>query len=114
MEERFVSLESLGGGAAIEMFQDEFDKVLANVLDPNTKATAARSVTLTVTIKPDENRRYGNTLIECKSKIASIRGVGTALYIGRAGGKPVATERDDKQMEIPGNVVGIKEASGGK
>lgn len=114
-EERHVTLDSLGSGAAVEMFQDEFDKVLANILDPNTKATAARSVTLTVTVKPDDNRRYGNTTIECKSKIASIRGVATALYIGRKGGKAVATEHDDKQMEIPGNVIGIKkEGTNGK
>jgi hypothetical protein len=46
MPEQFVSLETLGQGAAIELFSEELRKVLENVLDPNTKATATRSVTL--------------------------------------------------------------------
>lgn len=110
MDEQFVSLDSLGQGAAIEKFEDELNRVLENVLDPNTKPTTSRSVTLTVTIKPDEDRSFANTLIEVKSKLAPSRAVGTAIYIGRHAGRAVATERDTRQMRFDDNVVGMKEA----
>lgn len=103
--ERFVTLDWLGQGAALEMWQDEFQKVLDNIADVNTKATTERTVTLTVKIKPDENRRYGSSLIECKSKVAPVRGHATAIYMGRKGGKMVATEHDDRQEELPGAKV---------
>ena len=113
MSEQFVSLDTLGQGAAIEKFQDEFDRVLANVLDPNTKPTASRSVTLVVTIKTDEDRSFANAMIEVKSKLAPSKPVGTAIYIGQHAGQPVATERDVRQMRFEDNVVGMKEASNG-
>lgn len=112
MQEQFVRLDSLGQGAAIEKFEDELNRVLENILDPNTKPTVTRSVTLTVTVKPDEDRSFANTLIEVKSKLAPSRAVGTAIYIGRHGGRAVATERDTRQMTLPEeNVVAMK---GGK
>ncbi len=110
MDEQFVRLDSLGQGAAIEKFEDELNRVLENVLDPNTKPTTSRSVTLTVTLKPDEDRSFANTVIEVKSKLAPSRAVGTALYIGRHAGRAVATERDTRQMRFDDNVVGMKEA----
>lgn len=113
VEEQYVSLETLGQGAAVEKFQDELDRVLANVLDPNTKATTTRQVQLTVTIKPDDDRSFANTLIEVKSKLAPSKPVGTAIYIGMRAGKPVATERDSRQMRLEENVVSMKgEANG--
>src|SRR5262245_44360057 len=105
MDEKFLSLETLGHGAAVEMFNDELSKVLDNILDPNTTATAARSVTLTFTIKPDEDRTYGPGTIEVTTKFAPRKGVGVPVYIGRRAGKAVATERDQRQMSFDdGNV----------
>lgn len=45
-EREIVSLENIGRGAALERFDVELQKVLENVLDPNTKPTATRKVTL--------------------------------------------------------------------
>lgn len=109
MDEQFVTLVSLGQGAALEKFQDTLDRVLENILDPNTKATAVRSVTLTVTFKPDEDRSFANAVIDVKGKLAPPKPVGTAIYIGKRGGLAVATERDARQMKLDDNVVGIKE-----
>lgn len=100
MEEKFISLETLGHGAAVEMFNDELVKVLDNILDPNTPATAPRSVTLTFSIRPDEDRTYGPGTIQVVTKLAPRKGVGVPVYIGRRGGRAVATERDQRQMSF--------------
>lgn len=108
MSEQFVSLETLGQGAAVEMFADELKKVLANVLDPNTKASAKRSVTLTLEIKPDEDRSFASSSIEVKSKLAPTKPVGVPIYIGNHAGQPVATERDTRQLSFEDNVTQMK------
>lgn len=106
--EQFVSLETLGQGAAIEMFADELKKVLNNILDPNTKASAKRSITLTLEIKPDEDRSFASTSLEVKSKLAPAKPVGVPIYIGQHAGQSVATERDTRQLRFEDNVVGMK------
>ncbi|HEX7330365.1 MAG TPA: hypothetical protein VF290_02630 [Pyrinomonadaceae bacterium] len=111
MSEQFVSLETFGQGAAIELFSDELEKVLNNVLDPNTKATATREVTLTLKIKPDEDRSFAHTSMEIKSKLAPTKPFGVPVYIGKHAGRAVATERDTRQLTFQDNVTELKEGA---
>lgn len=113
-EEKYVSLDTIGQGAALEMFQAELDKVLTNILDPNTRPTTVRRITLSVDIKPDEDRSFGTVAISTAAKLAPVKAVGTAIYIGSRAGHPVATERDNRQLAFDENVVGIKEGTNAK
>lgn len=45
-EAAVVSLDTLGGGAAVERFNYELSRVLENILDLNTNPTAGRQVQL--------------------------------------------------------------------
>lgn len=47
-----------GRGAFEERVDYEMDKVIQNILDPNTKATAKRKITLTIELTPDDERRH--------------------------------------------------------
>ena len=55
-KEETLTLENLGNGAAVELFDEALEKVLKNIMDPNTDPKAERSITMKVTFKPDENR----------------------------------------------------------
>lgn len=112
--EQYVGLDTIGQGAAIEMFHDELQKVLTNILDPNTRPTVVRSITLKVEIKPDEDRSFGAVAISTQSKLAPVKAVGTAIYIGKRAGEAVATERDSRQLTFDENVLEMKEGSGGR
>jgi len=47
-------LINFANGALAEQLENELDRVLENIYDPNTSPTAARKITLTVTLKcPD-------------------------------------------------------------
>ena len=48
------SIMSMARGAFEESVDYEKDKVIQNILDPNTKATAKRKITLTIELTPDE------------------------------------------------------------
>lgn len=113
-DEKFLSLDTLAHGAAVELFNHELSNVLENILDVNTKATAPRSVTLTLSFKPDDDRNFAGAVIDVKSKLAPVKGVGLPVYIGKHAGKAVATERDTRQLEFKDNVEPIAQKGGSK
>jgi|SRR5215471_3407913 len=110
--ERFVSLATMNGGAAIELFDKELDAVLQNILDPNTKPEAGRDVILKVSIKPAENRRHADVSIQVSSKLAPPQESRTVFFLGSKRGHAVAAERDLNQLsflnEEPGRPVPLE------
>src|SRR5262245_46253480 len=91
-DEHLVNLETLGSGACNELFDDAFQKVLDNIADVNTSAKTAREVNLKVILKPDEDRRFATIAIQASAKLAPAKPFATAVFIGRHGGKVVASE----------------------
>lgn len=101
MEKEQVGLVSLMGGLAVERFDDEFAKVLANIVDPNTPPTAKREITLKLSFKPDKGRDLGAVEIQVSSKLAPAEKMGTRLFISLTRSGPVATEHNPNQPLLP-------------
>lgn len=98
-EEGKVSLSTLARGAAIERFDDELQRVLNNIIDPNT-TEGAREITLKVKIKPDADRVTGSVQVVCQSKVCPSRPCSTLIYIGKERGKGVAFEHNPEQLQM--------------
>jgi len=81
-KKEYVGLDNLGYGAAEELFQDELAKVIKNINDPNTKAEAKRTITLKLTLKPNENRSMCLSEISCDSKLATSRPFQSQIFVG--------------------------------
>ena len=94
-----VSLGTLGRGAAIERFDDEFKRVLENILDPNT-ADGPRSINLKVTINPDEQRSRADLSISVSSSIRGPKSVPTIIFMGMDRGQAVAFEHNPEQLKL--------------
>lgn len=75
------SILQMARGAIQERADYEMSRLLANILDVNTKATAKRTLTLTLELKPDDTRQ--NIAVSCtaKSTLASTNPVTTSLYV---------------------------------
>ena len=56
-DENIKSIVQMARGAIEERIDLEMTKVLENILDLNTKATAKRKLTVTFEIQPDDERR---------------------------------------------------------
>lgn len=112
-----VTLATLRGGAAVEMFDAELQRALDNIMDPNT-THAARTVTLTVKIKPDANRAVGLVEIGVSAKLAASTPASSQFYLGTDRGRAVAYEYNPEQLRLDmesRNSPGIKGAiDGGK
>lgn len=98
-----VSLDTLGGGAALELFHREMtDHVLPNIADPNTPATKPRTITLEIKITPTEKRDFGVVEVVCKSKLQAMKPFGAGMHIGvdPQSGEVVATTSGGEQQEL--------------
>lgn len=75
------SIIDMARGAIKERVDYEMTRVVENILDPNTSATAARKITITLNLKPDDTRQ--NIAVSCvaKSTLAATNPVTTALYV---------------------------------
>lgn len=80
----------------------EMDKVIQNILDPNTKATAKRKITLTIELTPDDERHTIGVSVTAKSTLAATNPVATALYVTSDGnGELVVAEM---VPQVPGQM----------
>ncbi|MBE7897279.1 replication terminator protein [Paenibacillus polymyxa] len=77
-----IELSRLVQGGVQEKFNKEWDRVMRNIDDPNTSATAARSITITVNLKPDAKRKKINTNVTTKSTIAPDNPLETTFIMG--------------------------------
>lgn len=66
-----------------EKVDKELEKVLENILDPNTKAEAKRKLTVNLTLSGNAERTIVQADIEVKSTLAPQNGVATTILVGR-------------------------------
>lgn len=111
-----LSFSTLAGGGVEEKLQYALDEVAANIADPNTDAKKARKVTMTLTLKPNEQRSIANLDIDVKTSLVAPVGISTTLVIDRdKDGKVVTSEihgKDPNQGHIDyetGEVIHIAE-----
>ena len=70
IQEEKMTLATIGEGAAQELFEEQLQRVLKNISDPNTVQTAARSITLKFVFKPDDDREGSAVQIMASSSLA--------------------------------------------
>ncbi|TLS37764.1 replication terminator protein [Pseudalkalibacillus caeni] len=76
-----IDLQNFADGALAERFNHELGKVLENIADPNTDPKKARKVTLTVTLKADEQRDIAQVGIVAKSTIVPAKDIETKIIM---------------------------------
>lgn len=98
MDYKQKSILEMARGAIQERVDYEMSRILANILDPNTTATEKRKLTMTLELKPDDDR--ANVVVKCvaKAALAPTNPVVTSLYI--------ADEKSVVEMvpQIPGQL----------
>lgn len=75
------SILEMARGAIMERVDYEMAKVLDNIMDANTKASAKRKLTVTLTFQPDEERTQIAVDTVAKSTLAPTNPVVTSLYV---------------------------------
>ena len=93
MKTRVVNVLEMAQGAVMEQIVNESSRIMSNILDPNTKATAVRKMTVTITFRPNEDRDKVNVEAQAKSTIAPVKSVETSYFVAEDdNGQPHARE----------------------
>lgn len=94
-----IRLHNIGGGAAIELFDDCLAMVLADIGDINTIATSPRTIKLEFKFKPDADRSVGEIEIYHVVVKGKIKPVKTRAIMGLDNdGMPQAFEYAPQQQ----------------
>lgn len=78
-----IKLEELADGAFEENVQKAIEKVVANLLDPNTPWKNKRTVTAKISFTQNEDRDDSTCDISVETKLAPVKPVGTRFAIGK-------------------------------
>lgn len=75
------SLLEMASGAFLEQVDYEMAKVVDNIIDPNTQATAKRKVSITMELVPDGSRQNISVTFSTKLSLAQTYPLTTSLSI---------------------------------
>ena len=76
-----LNLAEMAQGAFMEQYDKEVVKVLENIADPNTDPKKARKITLTATLKADENRDVVIFEVQSKAFLVPSKPLSTKIII---------------------------------
>ncbi|MDP3720805.1 MAG: hypothetical protein Q8T13_23835 [Acidobacteriota bacterium] len=95
---RAVTLDTIAGGAVVELFGAELKRVVENIADINTDPEQKRTITISIEFKPEGVKRdNADVKVKCTSKLAGILTVNTQVFMGMHAGKLIAVENDPRQ-----------------
>ncbi len=86
MENIATSILEMARGGFLEQVDYEMNKVIDNILDPNTKATGKRKITITMELNPDDSRRNIAVNFGTKLSLVATNPLTTTLYIAGENG----------------------------
>lgn len=75
------SILEMSMGGILERVDYEMGKVLENILDPNTKATAKRKLTVNLEITPSADRKTITVQTTAKSSLCPTEAITTSLFV---------------------------------
>ena len=78
-----VKLEEFAGGALQEKFSDALEKVLINLMDPNTPWKNKRKVSIDITFTQNEDRDDTSVNVSVATKLAPVKPIETKMAIGK-------------------------------
>ena len=78
-----VNLETFAGGALQEKFDDAMEKVLVNMMDPNTPWKNKRKIVVEVSFEQNEDRDDSTVNVSVVPKLAPVKPVSTRMAIGK-------------------------------
>lgn len=110
IQEQMTSLDRIGDGAALQLFELELQRVLKNLMDVNTDPKVKRSITLKFNFTTNDARNHAQVeIVAGAPKLAPVKPLETSLLIGAIGDIAIASERAIVQPTLFPVTEGTKE-----
>jgi hypothetical protein len=95
-----IDLNTLNQGAVLDLFAVEWQKLLDNINDLNTKPDAVRKVKIEIAVKPAKDRRNAVSSVSVTTNLAAIMPHEASIVIGVEDGKVMAYTFDPRQQSL--------------
>jgi len=100
-DDRKLSLDNIGGGVALDLFNEKLQEVMENILDPSTEEKAVREITIKFKFKPNGERTVNKVAVLGSVKLGPTKAYDTKAFIGQnAEGTFEAYEHNPSQMTM--------------
>ena len=80
---RNMNIANIANGALVEQVDIEIERVLANIMDPNTDTKIQRKITIVLNFKCDDDRDVSDVRFITKSVLAPQRAIVTRIAFDR-------------------------------
>ena len=100
MDYKGIDLNTLNQGAVLDLFAVEWQKLLDNINDLNTKPDAVRKVKIEIAVKPAKDRRNATSSVSVTTNLAAIMPHEASIVIGVEDGKVMAYTFDPRQQSL--------------
>lgn len=105
MHDEVLTMANICGGAVQEKVNRALEKVAKNILDPNTDAGKKRTITLKITLKPDDDDREDvEVRADVTYTLAAETGVQTKFFVNQDIATGRVTVMEHKKGEIRGQL----------
>lgn len=105
MHDEVLTMANICGGAVQEKVNRALEKVAKNILDPNTDAGKKRTITLKITLKPDDDDREDvEVRADVTYTLAAETGVQTKFFVNQDLATGRVTVMEHKKGEIRGQL----------
>jgi hypothetical protein len=78
---KIIDLNTFADGALLERFNQELQRILENIADPNTDAKKVRKLTVTLSLKADDKRDVVLSSVVAKSTLAPAKDIEAKLLM---------------------------------
>lgn len=96
-----VNLGNINDGVALDAFALELRKVMENIADLSTVATATRSITFRFDFKPESDRCKVHTEFSASTKLAGVEKHISKMFVARTDDNAlIALDADPRQMPL--------------
>ena len=95
-----ISIVTICHGGVPEVFDRELAEVLNNILDVNTDAEKARTMTLKFTFAPLQDRQGATVTFSCRAGLQPVQVAKSPIFLSRQSGAVKAYALDQRQVDL--------------
>ena len=114
MDQKFTEITALtdiNNGAVMELFDEEFQKLLNNLADENTSWKTQREVTIKLKVKlSNEMRDSATTIVDVSAKLAPPKANESIVHLDSDGRNVSAFHRAEPEQPELTNIITMEEA----
>lgn len=101
LNNEFLTATNINNGRLVQHIDEQIKRIVEDIADPNTVPTAKREINVKISFAPSKSRREAKVEYQVTSKLAAPEKEDSYIYVGKVGGRAVASNQHINQQVLP-------------